>query len=93
MSASATKSRREPSRPPHPAAADIRLLNDARLLEHLQFALAIVRARGLDADVRQILGEELLDLQLEAEGRRAAAGEPNMFAALPSVREAADGAA
>lgn len=82
------RDRRERARPVYPLPADLTLLNDAALLAHLQFVLAFVRARRLDGDLLMILGEELLDMQIEAEGRRSAAGEPSMFAELPSVREA-----
>lgn len=88
MSASSKKSSGSP-RVPHSAYGDLSRLNDAALLAHLQYVLAIARARGLDADLRDILGEELLDMRIETEARRFAAGEPSMFFELPSVRAAA----
>lgn len=62
-------------------------IRDDALLTHLTKVISFARERGLDGQVATILGEHIVEIRIEAEARRARAGEPNFFTALPSVRE------
>lgn len=83
---------REHSRAPRHAGLDLGRLRDLDLLHLIDRAVTLARERGLDDDLRTYLGEALQEMQIEQEARKAARGEPNMFAALPTVREAERGA-
>ncbi len=65
-------------------------LNDAALLQLLDAAIAFARARGLETQLADIMGENLAEMRLEAEARKAAAGAASLFHALPSVIAAQD---
>jgi len=93
MAADASKAVRSKALPPHPARdLKLELLGDVALLALIQHAIALARGRELDAELVEIIGGELVDMQIEREARRAAHGEPNMLDALPSVIEAKRGA-
>ena len=56
-------------------------------------AITAARERGLDDALIELLGETLREIKIEEEARKAAAGKPSLFEALPSVLEAGEGAA
>lgn len=82
--------------PPTVPASDLERslgrLSDAALLQLLDGVIAFARARSLAPELRQILGDNLREMLLEAEACASKAGRPSMFDALPSVREAEAGA-
>lgn len=93
MAADASKAVRSKARPPHFVRnLALERLGDRALLALIEHGIALARGRQLDAELLEILGGELVDMQIEREARRAAQGEPNMLDALPSVIEAKRGA-
>ncbi len=68
-------------------------LRDEALLDHIDAAIDAAEQRGLDQDLIGRLGERVRNLMIEREARKAAAGAPSLFEALPSVVEAREGAA
>lgn len=67
--------------------------DDDALLALIGDAIGAADARGLQEGLIEALGECLRQLMIEREGRKAAAGKPSLFEALPSVLEAREGAA
>src|SRR5690606_38238013 len=64
--------------------------------EHMDLigqAIDAAEEQGLEAEVTELLGERLRQIMIQREGRKAAAGVPSLFEALPSVIEAREGAA